>query len=96
MAILNVIFLSDSCIKLYSLGLCIIQQLSTFELNLLSKILFLLFWRLFYLSIMSNTVCKIVQKPLIIFLYTFYYLEGLPFHLQVYLENYKLSRYLLY
>lgn len=70
--ILNVIFLSDSCIKLYSLALCTIQRLSTFELNLRSKILFLQFWRLFHLSAVSNTVYKIVQKLLISFLNTFY------------------------
>lgn len=73
---LNVIFLSRSCIKLYSLALCIIQCLSTFRLKLLSKRLFLQFWRHFPPYAVLNAVFRIIQKMLI---NTFCHLEGFIF-----------------
>lgn len=73
---LNVIFLSRSCIKLYSLALCIIQCLSTFRLKLLSKILFLQFWRHFPPYAVINAVFRIIQKMLI---NIFCHLEGFIF-----------------
>lgn len=79
MEILNAIFVSDSYIKLFSLALCIIQCLSTFQLKILSKILFIQFWGCFNFYAVSNMIFKTVQKLLTNFFKTFCYLEDSSF-----------------
>lgn len=87
---LNMIFLSRSCIKLYSLALCIIQCLSTFRLKLLSKRLFLQFWRHFPPYAVLNAVFR---RCSLTFSVTW---KASSFYLQSYLGSYKVIKYLIY